>query len=72
MSKLKCEAPRPSRQDGTGTAGPFDRALGPEHVEGLPGRVISLCIVPLDLANKARLTGHVPLNRKFQAWPAPL
>ena len=47
MSKLKCEAPRPSRQDGMGTA-------------GLPGKVISLCIVPLDLANKARLTGHVP------------
>jgi len=22
-----------------GTPGPFDRALGPEHVEGLPGHV---------------------------------
>ena len=30
-----------SRQDGTGTPGPFDKALGPEHVEGLPGKEIS-------------------------------
>jgi len=28
-------------------AGPFDRALGPEHVEGLPGKVVFFYIVPL-------------------------
>jgi hypothetical protein len=42
---FKIEAPRPSRYDGTGTAGPFDRVLGTEHVEGLPGKVISFYIV---------------------------
>ena len=43
------EAPRPSREDGTGTA-------------GLPGKVISFYIVPLDPAYRAGLAGHVPIN----------
>jgi hypothetical protein len=29
-------------------AGPFDRALGPEHFEGLPGNDLLFHIVPLD------------------------
>jgi len=32
----------------------------PGHRPGLPGKVISLCIVPLDPAYKAGLPGHVP------------
>ena len=47
------EAPRPSRQDGTGTP-------------GLPGNVISSYIVPLDPARSARLAGHVPANLKSE------
>ena len=31
--QAKSEAPRPSRQDGTGTPGPFDRTHGPEYIE---------------------------------------
>jgi hypothetical protein len=54
----------------TGTAGPFDRALGPEHVEGLPGKVISFHIVPLHpayrRAGKAGLAGHVPVIRQLK------
>ena len=30
-----------------GRAGPFDRALGPEHFEGLPGNDLLFHIVPL-------------------------
>ena len=37
----KCEAPRPSRQDGTGTAGPFHRSHGSELVEELPGTPVA-------------------------------
>jgi hypothetical protein len=34
--------------------GPFDRALGPEHVEGLPGNMVTFYIVPLDPAPPAK------------------
>jgi len=44
--------------------GPFDKALGPEHVEGLPGNVISFYIVSLDPAHSAGLAGHVPVRLK--------
>ncbi len=39
--------------------GPFDRTHGPEHAEGLPGKVFSFHIVPLDPVYKAGLAGHV-------------
>jgi hypothetical protein len=32
-SRTRSEAPRPPRQDGAGTAGPVDKAHGPEYVE---------------------------------------
>jgi hypothetical protein len=48
------EAPRPSRQEGTGTA-------------GLPGKVISFYIVPLDPALCAGLAGHVPVRMRVQS-----
>ncbi len=34
----------------------------PGHRPGLPGKVISFYIVPLDPAYKAGLAGHVPVN----------
>jgi hypothetical protein len=34
----------------------------PAHGAGLPGKVISFYIVPLDPAYKAGLTGHVPVT----------
>ena len=47
---LHTEVPRPSRQDGTSTA-------------GLPGNVLSFHIVPLDPAYPTiGGTGHVPVN----------
>ena len=59
--------------------GPFDRALGPEHVEGLPGKVISFYIAPLPAcrqagtplaslpaAGEAGLAGHVPVTRRLK------
>ena len=35
----------------------------PGHRPGLPGKVISFDIVPLDPAGKAGLVGHVPANK---------
>jgi hypothetical protein len=35
----------------------------PGHRLGLPGKVISFHIVPLDPAGKAGLAGHVPANK---------
>ena len=35
----------------------------PAHRAGLPGKVISFYIAPLDLAYKAGLTGYIPVNR---------
>jgi hypothetical protein len=60
MSKLKCEAPRPSVRTGQARRGRSTELTALSMSNGLPGKVISLCIVPLDLAYKARLTGHVP------------
>ena len=40
-------------------AGPFDKAQGPEQVEGLPGRVLSF-IVPLDPAGHFPVSGIIP------------
>jgi hypothetical protein len=37
----------------------------PAHRAGLPGKVISFYIVPLDPAYKAGLAGHVPANRNL-------
>jgi hypothetical protein len=34
----------------------------PAHRAGLPGKVISFYIVPLDPAYKAGLAGHVPVK----------
>jgi hypothetical protein len=34
----------------------------PAHGAGLPGNVVSFCIVPLYPAYKAGLAGHVPVN----------
>jgi hypothetical protein len=34
----------------------------PAHRAGLPGKVISFCIVPLDPAHSAGIAGHVPAN----------
>jgi hypothetical protein len=34
----------------------------PAHRAGLPGKVISFYIVPLDPAYKAGLAGHVPVS----------
>ncbi len=52
-------------------AGPFDKTHGPEHAEGLPGKVLSfiLChIVPLDPVYPAHggtgLAVHVPVNKE--------
>ncbi len=45
--------------------GPFDKAHGPERAEGLPGKVISFHIVPLDPACEARLAGHVPVKTLY-------
>jgi len=36
----------------------------PGHRPGLPGKVISFHIVPLDPAYKAGLAGHVPVSLK--------
>jgi hypothetical protein len=36
----------------------------PAHRAGLPGKVISFYIVPLDPAYKAGLAGHVPVKGK--------
>jgi hypothetical protein len=36
----------------------------PAHRAGLPGKVISFYIVPLDPAYEAGLTGHIPANRR--------
>jgi hypothetical protein len=55
---VKFEAPRPSREGGTGTP-------------GLPGSVISFYIVPLDPTHSAGLPGHVPVkarNYNFAFW----
>ena len=47
---MNSEAPRPSRQDGTGTT-------------GLPRNVLHIDIVPLDLAYPASGgTGHLPAD----------
>jgi hypothetical protein len=35
----------------------------PGHRPGLPGKVVSFYIVPLDPAYKAGLVGHVPAKR---------
>ena len=37
----------------------------PAHGAGLPGKVISFYIVPLDPAYKAGLAGHVPAKNYF-------
>jgi hypothetical protein len=42
--------------------GAFDRALGPEHVEGLPGKVACFYIVPLNPVLKDGACGHVPVR----------
>jgi hypothetical protein len=39
----------------------------PDHRAGLPGKVISFYIVPLDPAHKAGLAGHVPV-KSYTAW----
>jgi len=39
----------------------------PDHRAGLPGKVISFYIVPLDPAHKAGLAGHVPV-KSTTAW----
>jgi hypothetical protein len=45
----------------------------PAHRAGLPGKVISFCIVPLDPACKAGLTGHLPVKTKnFEKKPKEL
>ena len=36
----------------------------PGHRPGLPGKVISFYILPLDPAYKAELAGHVPVTGK--------
>ena len=36
----------------------------PAHRAGLPGKVISFYIVPLDPAHSAGLAGHVPVNKE--------
>ena len=36
----------------------------PGHRQGLPGKVISFYILPLDPAYKAELAGHVPVTGK--------
>ena len=59
----KCEAPRPSREDGKGTPGPFGKAHGPEYVEWASRKVVFFYIVPLDPSYKAGLEGHVPAKR---------
>jgi hypothetical protein len=58
----KCEAPRPSRQDGTGTAGPFDRSHGSELVEELPGHASGEQNV-----SKGNIVLMVPLNPVYPA-----
>jgi hypothetical protein len=40
----------------------------PAHRAGLPGKVISFYIVPLDPAYKAGLAGHVPVNYFYIAF----
>ncbi len=44
----------------------------PAHTAGLPGKVISFYIVPLDPAYRAGLAGHVPvtLTEKGGNWHA--
>ena len=41
QSPKLCEASRPLRQDGAGTAGPFDKAHGSELVEDLPDHPVA-------------------------------
>jgi hypothetical protein len=36
----------------------------PPHRAGLPGKVISFYVVPLDSAYKAGLAGHVPVKAR--------
>jgi hypothetical protein len=43
----------------------------PAHSAGLPGKVISFYIVPLDPAYKAGLAGHVPVNILVSQAPMP-
>jgi hypothetical protein len=62
---MNSEAPRPLRQDGTGTPGPFDRAHGPEYIEWASREGNIVLIVPLNPACKARLAGHLPVNDYF-------
>jgi hypothetical protein len=51
-------------------AGLFDRALGPEHVEGLPAKVISFHIVHLPACRQA---GTPPTRRgTLRATESPL
>jgi hypothetical protein len=49
------EAPRPPREEGAGTAGPFDRIHGSELVEELPGHAVASRMHP-DREN--RLSGY--------------
>jgi hypothetical protein len=61
MSDLLSEAPRPSRQDGTGTPG-LPRARSGER-EASKGNIV--LIVPLDPAYKAGLAGYLPAIQKL-------
>jgi len=49
-------------------AGPFDRALGPEHVEGLPGEKVSFILCPRPRRSRFGGTGpgHVPVERRVR------
>ena len=65
LNRALSEAPRPSRQDGTGTPGPFDPALrgthGPEYIEWASREVNIVLIVPLNPAYPALAgTGRLP------------
>jgi len=55
-SERKSEAPRPPRQDGTGTARVRGHASGEQNVS----KGSFLHIVPLDPTYKVGLAGHVP------------
>ena len=68
QSPKLCEASRPLRQDGAGTAGPFDKAHGSELVEDLPdhpvarmrANEVSYDCVPAPSCSHYGGTRHVP------------
>jgi hypothetical protein len=67
LSERKSEAPRPPRQDGAGTAGPVDKAHGPEYVEWA-----SRARSGEQNASKGSFVHIVPLPARRQAGTPPI